>query len=84
MKNILFVFTFVILAMFAASCEFGTSADSTNIDSVNVNHDTLICVIDTVATDTLVQCKGITKKGIQCERLVLESEGYCFQHKPKK
>jgi hypothetical protein len=84
MKKILFVFAFAILTMFAVSCDFGTGSNSANIDTLEVNCDTTICVADTVETDTLVQCKGITKKGTQCERLVSQSEEYCFQHVGQK
>lgn len=84
MKKILFVFAFAILTVFAMSCDFGTGSNSTNIDTLDVNIDTTICVSDTVETDTLVQCKGITKKGTQCERLVSQNEEYCFQHVGQK
>jgi len=84
MKKILFVFAFAILTLFAVSCDFGTGSNSTNIDTLDVNCDTATCVVDTVEADTLVQCKGITKKGTQCERLVSQSEEYCFQHVGQK
>lgn len=84
MKKILFVFAFAILTLLSVSCDFGTGSNSTTIDTLEVNSDTTICVSDTVETDTLVQCKGITKKGTQCERLVSQSDEYCFQHVGQK
>jgi hypothetical protein len=33
---------------------------------------------------TLVQCTGITKKGVQCSRKVKSPDHKCFQHKRKR
>lgn len=31
-----------------------------------------------------VQCKAITKKGVQCKRMTSNANGLCYQHQPKK
>ena len=81
------LFTILMLAFAltfgAVSCEFtGSNGEGAQSDSLELAIDTV--AVDTVLADepdSLVQCTAITKKGTQCERLVVYPDSLCFQHK---
>lgn len=73
----LFAFIAVLLStVVMVSCGY----NGTNTE--NAVSDTTEVVTDTVKTekDSLVQCKGITKRGTQCERMLWWPDTLCFQH----
>lgn len=67
-----------LMALVFVSCEFGQNGDQ------SVGTDTIaVTEADSVQAkaDSLVQCKGITKRGTQCERMLWWPDTLCFQHK---
>ena len=77
MKKVIFTLALCISMVAFVSCEnFG--AGSGKSEAV----DTTETVVDSVtaAKDSLVQCKGITKRGTQCERMLWWPDTLCFQH----
>lgn len=78
MKRLIVSILAVAAACLAVSCEFGQN------DTHAVETDTVSVVAsDTLGAeaDSLVQCKGVTKKGTQCERMLWWPDTLCFQHK---
>ena len=78
MKRLTLLFIAALMAVAAVSC-VNTDGGS----AVVTPGDTAVIAEDTVAAkaDSLVQCKGITKRGTQCERLLNWPDTLCFQHK---
>jgi hypothetical protein len=78
MKKVIFTLALCISMVAFVSCEnFGAgSGKSEAVDTTETVVDSV-----TVAKDSLVQCKGITKRGTQCERMLWWPDTLCFQHK---
>ena len=76
MKKLFAFIAAVVLVVAMASCGYqGTDSENANTDSVETVVDTTVA-----AKDSLVQCKGITKRGTQCERMLWWPDTLCFQH----
>lgn len=77
MKRLIVLIFTALMACTLVSCDFGQNGgQSVGADTTAVAADSA-----TVAKDSLVQCKGITKRGTQCERMLWWPDTLCFQHK---
>ena len=76
MKKLFVILAIVSAAAISASCVYPTQ------DPITFESETVEVVADSTdtAADSLVRCKGITKRGTQCERLLWWPDTLCFQH----
>ena len=75
MKKLFAFITILMATVLMVSCEYNGTSDGTGTDTTAVVTDTV-----KAEKDSLVQCKGITKRGTQCERMLWWPDTLCFQH----